>query len=212
MNPSYNDNPLKYKIMTLTGEGQVSAVPDIATIRLGVQTNGANLEEIQIDNAKISQNVIDAIRSMGVKDIKTVQYIIDKNYEYQDGKQIDKGYVVRNIFEITISDMKMIGKVIDTAVKSGANVVDLITFQIANSDYFYQEALNLAVINAIQKATSFAMNLGYSLAPIPTRIVENTTSPIPYSEVRLFKEASTVTPIEPGENLIKASVTVDFVY
>ena len=55
----YNDNIHK-KTMTLTGQGQVTAVPDTAIIHLGVQTNGENLTEIQAENAREVKSIIKA--------------------------------------------------------------------------------------------------------------------------------------------------------
>lgn len=212
MNNNFNENPHRSKIMTITGQGQVLAEPDIATIRLGVQTSGENLTQIQSDNAMISQTVLNEIRRLGVDNIKTAQYTIDKNYEYENGRQIDKGYTVRNIFDIKLDNMELIGNVIDTAVSSGANIVEFISFDISNPDFLYQEALNIAVMNAIQKATSISLYLGYPMPPIPVHITENNVVQIPYSQVRTMREGNFTTPIEPGENQIKASVTVEFVY
>ncbi len=202
----YSDNTLHNKTMILTGQGQVTAVPNIAVIHLGVQTNGENLTAIQQENARITQSIIQALQRMGVSDIKTFQYSINKLYDYEDGRQIDRGYSVRNILEIRTTNLDMVGNIIDAAVTSGANVVDLISFDVSNKEYYYQQALNMAVMNAMQKADSVAMNLG-AANPVPVRIVENTIAPIqPYYR----QELAAATPIMPGTLKIEASVTVDF--
>ena len=123
--------------MTLTGHDEVSVAPDIAIIRLGVQTNGENLSRIQAENARISQSLVQALQRMGITDIKTSQYSIDKVYDYVEGRQIDKGYSVRNILEIRTNNLEAAGSIIDAAVNAGANVVDLITFDISNYVYFW---------------------------------------------------------------------------
>jgi uncharacterized protein YggE len=74
-----------YDTMTLTGQGTVMATPDLAVIRLGVQTTGYDLPKIQSENAQISQRVIQALGLVGITEIKTIQYAIDKVYEYRDG-------------------------------------------------------------------------------------------------------------------------------
>jgi Uncharacterized conserved protein len=206
------DNSFQYKKMTLLGEGTVMTVPDMAIIQLGVQTQGENLEDIQSENARISQNVLKSLQQMGIKDIKTVQYTIDKNYVYENGMQIDKGYIVRNILEIRLKNIDQAGAVIDTSVANGANVIEYISFELSKPEFFYQEALNNAVMNAIQKATSIALYLGYPMAPVPVHITENSTQPIPSSQLRTFKEAVAATPIEPGQHQVTASVTIDFLY
>ena len=193
--------------MTLTGQGQVTAVPNIAVIHLGVLTTGENLVNIQSENAQIAQSIIQALQRMSISDIKTFQYTIDKIYDYENGRQVDRGYSVRNILEIRTSNLDMVGNIIDTAVNLGANVVDLISFDVSNREYYYQQALNIAVMNAIQKSKSISMNLGIPTDPVPTHIVENSVAPIqPFYR----QELAATTPIIPGNIKIEANVTVDF--
>lgn len=111
-----------------------------------------------------------------------------------------------------MNDLNQAGFVIDTAVNNGANVVDLINFEVSNPYAYYQESLNLAVMNAYEKAKSISVNLGLSMDPIPLRITENSTAPIPFSQFSSMREGAFATPIEPGNKQINASVTVEFMY
>lgn len=203
----YNDNIHK-KTMTLTGQGQSTAVPDVAIIHLGVQTNGESLTDIQADNAGTVQTIIQALQRMGVNNIKTHQYSIDKIFDYDNGRQIDRGFSVRNVLEIRTNNLDMTGNIIDAAVNSGANIVDLISFDVTNRDYYYQQALNAAIKDAIQKSKSIARSLNTASEPIPVNIIENSFIPI-----QPFRyELAAGTPIIPGSMLVEASVTVDFEY
>lgn len=203
-------NP-EHNIMTLTGKGQVTAAPDLAILRLGVQTTGENLTDIQSENARISQTVLQSLQQLGITDIKTYQYDFNKIYEYEDSRQIDKGYSVRNILEIRTNNLDLVGSAIDTAVYYGANIVDLIEFDVSDNQGYYLQALNLAVENAFQKANTIAINLGLSSIPVPIRIIELGTLPVP---TRLLgsREGVAPTPIEPGSKQIEANVNIDFIY
>lgn len=205
--PSMNSTAVN--IMTLTGDGQVTAVPDLAILHLGVQTTGEHLTDIQNENARISQAVLQALQQLNITDIKTYQYTINKIYEYENGKQIDKGYSVRNIFEIRTSNLEQVGNVIDTAVFNGANVVDLIEFEVSDSNTYYFQALDLAIENAYQKANMVALSLGLTNAPVPIRIDESSTPPMPFPILAVRESA---TPIEPGSKQIEASVIIKFLY
>ena len=207
MTKYYSDNNLHNRTMILTGLGEINVVPNIAVIHLGVETRGENLVNIHAENAQITQSIIQALQRMGVSDIKTYQYSINKIYDYEDGRQIDRGYSVRNILEIRTTNLDKVGNIIDTAVNLGANVVELISFDISNREYYYQQALNMAVMNAIQKAKSIAMNLGLSAEPIPMKITENCTPPI---QPFFRQELAATTPIMPGNIRIEANVTVEF--
>ena len=211
--PNYNEeHQILQRKMVLSGKGEVSVNPDIASISIGVQTNGDSVTIAQSENARISQNVINTLKQIGISDIKTIQYQIDKLYDYENGKQIDRGYQVRNILEVKVNNLSLIGNAIDSAVQSGANVVQDIRFDVSNSELYYQQALNMAVQNAIQKAKSIASSLKAMLDPLPILITENSNFPTPFTRNFAAGEIAYTTPIEPGTNQIKASVTVEFLY
>ncbi|WP_312092300.1 SIMPL domain-containing protein [Aminipila sp.] len=196
-------------IMTLTGQGQITAAPDLAVIRLGVETTGYNLAQIQSENAQISQMVIELIQEAGNAEVRTADYSIERISQYENGNQIDKGYSVKHILEITTEDIESTGEIIDMAVRMGANVVESISFGLSDPELFYQKALNLAVDNAIEKSQSISGNLRVRIDPIPVRIVEAGHSPSPLLR---FQRDAAATPITPGELTIEAVVTADFIY
>ena len=207
MMTKYKSDNVHNRTMTLTGHSEMEIAPDIVIIRLGVQTTGEDLSQIQADNARISQSIIQTLQRMGINDIKTSQYSIDRVYDFEDGRQIDRGFSVRNILQIRTANLEAAGSIIDAAVNAGANVVDLITFDISNREYYYQQVLNMAILNAIQKANSITRNLGYSTPALVVNIVENTA--IPFLPVQRELAA---TPIIPGAINIAADVTVEFVF
>jgi len=201
-----SDNNIHKRTMTLTGHGEMDISPDTVIIRLGVETSGEDLSRIQAENTRLSQSLFQALQRMGITNIKTIQYSIDRIYDYEDGRQIDRGYSVRNILGLRTNNLEAAGSIIDAAVNTGANIVDLITFDASNREYYYQQALNMAIMNAIQKSKSIAVNLGVSSNPLPVNIIENTAMPFP------VQREFAATPIMPGTINIAANVTVDFVY
>lgn len=205
------DRENNYNTMIVTGRGQVTAMPDIVLIRLGVQTSGENLAIVQEENTRSSQMVLEGLRQMGVQDIRTYQYIIDRIYDFDNNTRIDRGFSVRNVFEIRTDMLDMAGTIIDTAVSLGANLVDLITFEVSATDQYYLEALNLALMNGTEKARSMAEGFNTRLNPVPRRIVENSSPPVPLSRTFLREDIIT-TPIEPGTSNIQAFVTLEFDY
>ncbi|WP_033165350.1 SIMPL domain-containing protein [Clostridium sp. KNHs205] len=205
-----DENPGKK--MVLTGKGQVSVNPDLAILRLGVLTTGEDVTTAQAENAKISQQVLEVLRQLGIADIKTVQYQIEKIIDYQNGNRIDRGYSVRNLYEVSLDDLGLVGTVIDTAVYNGANIIESISFEVADPDLYYQQALNLAVKNAYQKAKSISSSLRIIFDPVPVLITEVSTQPIPFSPSFALREGTSATPIESGTTKIEASVIVEFIY
>jgi uncharacterized protein YggE len=198
-------------IMTVTGTGKVKVIPDMVVIRLGVLTSGDNLSSVQEENARISQAVLESLNQIGITDIATFQYLIDKIYDFQNGIRIDRGFSVRHIFEIRTHMIDMSGIIIDTAVSMGANLVELISFEVSETETYYLEALSLALTNGTIKARSIAEKFNAKLNPIQTRIIENTSPSVSPSRTFLREDIVT-TPIEPGATSIEAFVTLEFSY
>ena len=97
------------------------------------------------------------------------------------------------------------------AINNGANVVDFIEFQVSDSNFYYYQALDLAIKNAYQKAILIAESLGIPNAPVPIRINEVGTPPTATLDFAR-KESIAATPIEPGNKQIQASVVMKFLY
>jgi uncharacterized protein YggE len=203
------NDPIQKRTMTLTGRGQVTLIPDLAVIRLGVELSGPDLEEVQSQNAKQSQGLLEALTMMGISDVNTFQYSIDKHFENVNDIPLESGYTVRNIYEIRINDTEKIGTVIDAAVNAGANAVDFISFEVSDPERYYLQALNLAVAEAIGKAKSIADELDIPFDPIPISITE--VSSMPMSAMPFQREAAT-TPIIPGNITIEANIIAEFAY
>jgi uncharacterized protein YggE len=212
---NHSNGAQSQKKITVFGEGKVSAKPDMAVASVGVTNEGKELLMVQQENAKISQQIINSIKNMGIpaKDIQTEAYNINSEYDYIEGKQIFRGYRVTNILRVTIRDFNKVGAVIDSAVKAGANIVNNINFEVSMANRYYEEALKLALENAQSKAFAMADKLKVRIEPIPISINEQLSgigsNPGPMN----FKAAATLgTPIEAGENDISARIEAVFVY
>lgn len=199
-----------YKL-TLTGNGQASVEPDVAIIQVGVETTGDNLTNVQSENAEKAQSMLQSLKQLDISVLETIQYEINKAFDYENGRQIDKGYRVRNIFEVRTNNINQVGLLIDTAVANGANVVNQISFAVSNPEKYYLEALNLAVMDAYEKAKSITENLGLNVEPMAKHIQEQSTNVIPLRNIAI-REGASSTPIEPGRTQIEANVIVEYIY
>ena len=209
---SNNDNSLTRGRIKVIGTGRINAAPDTALITLGVVTEGKELEAIQEENAEISTRVIKSILSSGVPrdNIKTSSYTIEPQYDFQDGRQIFRGYRISNILSIEVTRLSEVGEIIDRAVNAGANIVQGVNFIIKNSEAYYNEALRAALRNAQSKALTLSQDMAIKIDRIPVSIIEKPSERV-YGEVNLFK-ASAVTPIMPGTLEITAEITATFLY
>ena len=198
--------------MTVTGNGEVLAQPDYVQIQIEVRTEGKNVSAAQQENAMMMNRVIEALVALTIprEDIQTTVYTISPNYDYIEGRQVFRGYEVQNGITVKITDISQAGTVIDTAIQNGANQVSGIHFKIDDSDAYYRQALQLALIDAQAKAKSMADTMRLSLQPLPVEIIEETNiPPVLYKSVQLSNQQP-VTPIEPGMMTVNTTVRVKF--
>lgn len=199
------------RIMTVTGIGNVSIAPDIVRIQLEVITENKQLQRAQQENASVMSGVIESLVALGIdrNNIQTVSYNITPQYDYLEGEQRFRGYQVTNAITVQTTNIQQIGAIIDTAVQNGVNRVSNIQFTVADEQKYYQQALSLALENAVAKAETIARTMQLQLEPQPIRIVEEISGqPVAYRA--LASEVST--PIEQGQVSIHAKVEVQFEY
>ena len=205
------------KVIKVFGEGIVLARPDQASVILGVITEDKNLQQAQQSNAQDTTNVITALVNTGVlrENIQTTDYRVDTQYDFQNGKQIFRGYRVTNLLTVKIDNLDTVGEIVDIAVDNGANTVRNIELTISNPVLYYQQALEKAIQNAKAKANTAAQTLGVTIPEVPARLKELSSitpePPRPYV-LGVSTESAVSTPIEAGQNQIRASVEATFIY
>lgn len=199
-------------LLKVTGIGTISTSPTKANIRIGVVTEDVSLEKAQGENAARVNAVIDSLYKLNIpkQDIKTAFFDIQSQYDYIEGRQVFRAYRVSNILSIIIKDFNLIGEIIDTATANGANQVDDVSFSVENPSAYYQQALDLAVKNASEKALQLAASFGTRISSSPCRIIElGSSSPTERaSGINLF--AASATPILPGQTELIAQIEAWF--
>jgi uncharacterized protein len=203
------------QLIKVIGTGELAIQPDSASVNLGIITESKQLITAQQQNSLDVTKVIDSLISLGItkNQIQTFDYRIESDYDYDQGKQIFRGYKITHLLQVKIEDLSIVGKVVDTAVQNGVNYVSNVQFTAKNKDSFYQQALVLAINNAIQKAKTIAGTLNVTLIPTPRIIIEggSTVQPV-FNQPGTFVKGVNSTQIEPGQIIVKAEVIAEFQY
>jgi uncharacterized protein len=158
------------------GAAVVYVAPDRALIQLGVQSNGITPDTAQAANLLAVQRVINAVRALGIdaKDIATDYYLVYPIYNDYDALSI-KGYRIDNTVSITLRDVALADDVLLVALKSGANEVQDVQFYTSELRKFRDQARDLAVKAASEKALALASAAG-AQAGCVISIAENTSA------------------------------------
>ena len=201
----------------VSGQGKVTAVPDIATLRLGIEAQEASVAEAQTRAAEAMDKVMTALTDSGVaeKDIQTQYFSIRQVTKWDRVKEEETvvGYRVTNMVTAKIRDIDKAGSIIDAVVEAGGDLtrIDSISFSVDDPSAYYEEAREKAMAEAKAKAKQLAELAGVRLGK-PTYILEGAhVLPIyPRMEYEMAAPAPVPaeTPISPGETEISLSLQV----
>ena len=210
-----NDNVSK---IICNGEGKTTAVPDIVTITLGVETRNISASAAASENSRLMNSTINALLVAGLKkkDIQTSHYSLTTQTEENpmpiSGAEKNKTppqFVATNQVAARMNVSDDIGKVLDAVTSAGSNNVLGISFDLRDPKPQMDKALEEAVNDSRIKAEIMARSAGVKLG----RILElsegygYTSSNTPRASYSL---AAAPTPVLPGEMQITASVTVTY--
>ncbi|HTW34376.1 MAG TPA: SIMPL domain-containing protein [Rhizomicrobium sp.] len=198
--------------ITVSGEGEVKAVPDEAVLTAGVESTGATAEAALDANRRAMTNVFATLKRQGIPDksIQTSEFNVSPQYETENhNRQHIVGYQASNTVEITIDDIPKLGAAIDALVASGANSMGGVSFTIRDPKPLLKQAREAAVKDAMDRAETYAQAAGLSVGPV-VQVSEGTTQP-PRPMFRTMAGLGNVmTPVAAGEQTVSAQVTMTF--
>jgi uncharacterized protein YggE len=212
-------------VITVTGEGKVSSVPDIAQISFTVSEEAVTASGAQDVAAKKINVALAVLKEKGVaeKDIKTSSYNISPRYSYQppcytypcpynEAAKII-GFTASQTVEVKVRDIDKTGDVLSALGDAGVANLYGPNFMIEDEDALQAEAREKAIMEARAQAEQLAKALGVRV----TRVVsynENGGYPGPMyrmdSAMALGGAEKSVPSIPAGENEIMVSVSVTY--
>lgn len=201
--------------VTVTGEGIVTAEPDVAEIEIGVVTEAKAAPQASKENAaKLAKVIAEVKKLLGPGDeIKTIGYSLNPNYRYprEGGKPELTGYTATNVVRVRTGALQGVGSLIDAATQSGANKIQRLVFTLKDEDAAKREALRNAAAKAKSKAEDVARALGLKIARVlSVNEGEQAFRPV-MRELRVgavMAQEAAPTPVEAGTVQIRSTVTL----
>jgi uncharacterized protein YggE len=200
----------------VTGQANLSVPADLVRIGFTVETEAPSAGEATEKNARQMESVVAAVRGSGVPgiDLESYGYALRPEYEVArdgSGTRTISGYRAQNSLRVSIPDVDAAGRILDLAVNAGANRVANLEFEASDTKAARIEALRLAVLNAREQADAIASAMGVRLG-IALEVQGGVSAPNPRLPVGIMMRASaeSTTPVEAGEQMVDASVTITF--
>jgi uncharacterized protein YggE len=155
----------------VTGTGEATAPPDIATINVGVQNVAPAATDAAAQNEAAVAKLMQALGQEGIekKDIQTLEYAIwpEQHYDPQGVAQPRiTGYRVNNTVHVTVRDIERVGDVLGAVTNAGANSVNGISFGIDDTASLETRARESAMRDARTKAEALARLAGAELGEV----------------------------------------------
>jgi uncharacterized protein len=201
----------------VTGNAEVRANPDRATMDVAVETHGDTAARAASANARLSQKVADALKAaLGSNGkIQTGSYNLMPDYRSRPGEVEAEiiGYRAVNTVTVETTALDRVGPLIDAAIGAGANRVDSVSFTMRDQSGPRNEAIAKAADDAIGQARALAAALGVKLK----RVLHASTTAEPrpirlmsFATARMAAVPSEPTPISPGQITVPATVTLTY--
>ncbi|MDE1874653.1 MAG: SIMPL domain-containing protein [Patescibacteria group bacterium] len=224
--------------ITVTGTGDVYAIPDIATFDFTVTTEAANVADAQKSSSDKTDAILAYLQKNGVADtdVQTTSYDIYPRYEYHttmmqatgapnasgaagvmipvynQGTQVLAGYDVSETVEVKVRKLADAGTILGGIGSLGATNISGLTFSVDQETALEHQARDKAIADAKTQAQSLAASLGVTLGRIES-FSESGNQPQPIYFARAMSAAASgaSTPQVPaGQNKITSTVQVTY--
>ncbi len=214
LTPSFAQESKIVRSITISGHGEVKAVPDVASISMGVSSMADTARAALDANTAAMLKLMEALKQAGIdpRDIATSNFSINPRMEFpRDGNGPAKlvGYDVNNQVNVVVREISKLGVVLDAGVTAGSNQIYGIAFSVSKPEAMLDEARKKAVVEARRKAEIYAAAAGFTLGDIISFTEGGAYQPPqPIAYAAKAEGAADAVPIAQGEQALAIDVNV----
>jgi len=201
------------RTVTASGNGKVYIVPDVAYIYVGVRSDADEVSDALNKNNEQAHAISEAVKALGVdaKDIQTASFNVYPMSDYGiDGQITRKYFVVENTVYVTVRDLSKLGNLLDAVVRSGANTINSISFDVLDKDTAMAEARDMAIAEARAEAEAIAKASGVTLGALQSVNVYTSNGQVSVYDAKggMSAASSSEVPVSAGQIVITADANV----
>lgn len=200
--------------IAVTGEGRVEAVPDMATITLGVTSEAREAEQAMAETSAAVARMLTRLEAMAIapRDIQTQRVTLNPLWSARNqagGRRIT-GFVASNTVLVRVRDLTALGQVLDTVIDDGANDFSGLQFSVQEPAPLIEAARRAAVADAMARARLLADAAGLELGPVLSMTDNGAQRPVFMAREMAAMSAAPPVPVAPGEVTQAATVSMVF--
>lgn len=217
------DDTYAANTVSVQGEGEVVAAPDVAKFTFSVNASAESVEAAQQLSAESMNKALDYLKDNNIdeKDIKTTNYYVSPKYSYGDCRgyncppqePVVIGYDVNQSVEVKVRETNKAGEILSGIGTTGVTNISGLQFTIDDEDDLREEARTKAVQDARAKAEQLAKDLGVKIKKVVSFSEDSGFYPYPEAygmggDVAVKSSAAPSLPT--GENTITIRVYVTY--
>jgi uncharacterized protein YggE len=201
------------------GESVLKVAPDQAWVMVSVETRDTKGPEARRLGAVAMTSVMAALKKTGLPTdaIQTTGFALHPEYDYTNGKQRMKGFIVSNQLQVRIDDVNAVADVLDAVAglalpASSTATIGGLRFDLKDRAGLERKALTQAVQDATERAKAMAQGAGMTVGRI-VRIEEGGAQPMMKFESQPMMMSARAgdavsTPIAPSDIEVRARVAL----
>lgn len=152
------------RTIAVTGQGEVRAEPDRATVMLGVEARKPKLDDARAEVAKTVEAVLKLTRDLKIdpKLVRSTRINVQPEYNWdQNARERNLiGYYVSRQVEVELRDLDKLGQLLERSTDLGVNQLGDPRLDSSKRQELVREALAKAVVDARQSAEVIAKAAG----------------------------------------------------
>jgi uncharacterized protein YggE len=207
------------RLVSVSGQGEVRALPDMAYLTIGVEARKPTLAEARSQVNATVERVLALTRELKIdpKHVDSSGLQVQPEYRWndKDSQRVLLGYVVSRQVEVQLRNLDQLGSLLERSVSAGANQVGSPRLDSSRRAELEREALSRAVADAKLDAETLATAAGVRLGPVFSLSSSGGPPPRPMMAERMLAAAPPMADAAPetyttGELTFQASVSAQW--
>lgn len=175
--------------VSVSGSAIVEVMPDVITFSISSSSTGDTTETARSASSDRMNSAVEILKSFGVseEDIRTEYFSVGPVYSYADGNSVLEGQRAEQGISVVLHDIERAGEVIDElSALDGIEISGLVADK-NDKSMALQKARELAVRDAYDKASVYAIAAGYGLGDLIS--LSDSVLPSPYAEAKVYSSS-----------------------
>ncbi len=154
--------------ITVTGRAEMQVVPDTASISFYVTKKSAQQDVAANYVNKKTKDIVTMLGEISVpkKDIKTTNYSLNPEYNWNDGTRTFNGYRAQQNVTVIVRDLEQLSEVLAKVVEQDVDSLNGPNLYVDDLDDVKDSLRAEAIVDAKEKANKLAKELGVSVEKI----------------------------------------------